>query len=112
MKNVFCDIPLKSRTPSVRYQYKAHWYVVDIPKEVRLTNVTKDGVRSPERMPYHVVIQREYIYRNKNNGDSSNSVKENEDKRTRQEPIESLEAPAPIKVDMSMFGDEDEGDNL
>ena len=102
----------QGRVYSIRYQYKAHWYIVDIPKEVRLTNVTKDGVRAPERMPYHVVIQREYIYRNKNNGDSQNSNKENEDNRTRQEPVEPIQSSAPIKVDMSMFDDEGEGDNL
>lgn len=99
----------QGRVYSIRYQYKAHWYVVDIPKEVRLTNITKDGVRAPERMPYHVVIQREYIYRNKNNGDAKSSDENNEDKRTREAPPESIEPSAPIKVDMSSF--EDEGDD-
>jgi hypothetical protein len=37
-------------------------------------------------------------------------LKENEDKRTRQEPIDPIDGIAPIKVDMSMFDDED--DNL
>jgi hypothetical protein len=100
------------RVYSIRYQYKAHWYVVDIPREVRLTNITKDGVRSPERMPYHVVIQREYIYRNKNNGDSTQTEPDGkEDSRTRQAPPESISPSDPIKVDMSAFEDE-EDDNL
>lgn len=100
----------EGRVYSVRYQYKAHWYITNIPKEVRLTNITRDGVRAPERMPYHVVIEREYIYRNKNNGDAKNTPDENKDNRTREAPQEPIATSAPIKVDMAAFGDE--GDNL
>lgn len=56
----------KGRPYAIRYLYNAHWYCVSIPNEVRITNVTVDGIRKPERMPYHVVIQREYVFRNQN----------------------------------------------
>jgi hypothetical protein len=100
----------QGRVYSVRYRYKAFWYVVSIPKEVRLTNTTKDGLRSPERMPYHVVIEREYLYRNKNNGNQQNSNEETKDSRTREAPQEPILGSAPIKVDMAFVDDED--DNL
>lgn len=65
----------KGRIYSVRYLYKAFYYIVALPKEVRITNVTVGGVRGPERMPYHAIIQREYIFHNQNRGDKLNQNK-------------------------------------
>lgn len=65
----------KGRIYSVRYLYKAFYYIVALPKEVRITNVTAGGVRGPERMPYHAVIVREYIFHNQNRGDKLNQNK-------------------------------------
>lgn len=62
----------KGRIYSVRYLYKAFYYIVALPKEVRITNVTQGGVRGPERMPYHAVIVREYIFHQRNRGDEKN----------------------------------------
>jgi hypothetical protein len=60
------------RTYSIRYLYRAFYYVTDILREVRVTDVTIDGVRRPERMPMHVAIQREYIWHNINQGNELN----------------------------------------
>ncbi len=45
----------KGRIYSVRYLYLAYWYITVILKEVRVTNVTENGERTPERMPYHAI---------------------------------------------------------
>jgi hypothetical protein len=65
----------KGRIYSIRYLYKAFYYIVALPKEVRITNVTDGGVRGPERMPYHAIIVREYIFHNQNRGDKLNQNK-------------------------------------
>ena len=62
----------EGRTYSIRYLYRAFYYVSSIIKEVRITEVTENGIRRPERMPMFVQIQREYLYRNINNGDELN----------------------------------------
>lgn len=72
----------KGRVYSIRYLYKAFWYVVAIPKEVRITNVTTGDVRSPERMAYHAVVQREYIYLNVNRGQNSDGSGSNSEVKT------------------------------
>lgn len=65
----------KGRVYSIRYLYRAYWYVLSIPKEVRITNVTVGNQRTPERMPMHAVLVREYIYHNQNRGDAQNANK-------------------------------------
>lgn len=62
----------KGRIYSVRYLYKAYYYVVALPKEVRVTNVTVGSERGPVRMPYYAILVREYIFHNKNRGDKMN----------------------------------------
>jgi hypothetical protein len=97
----------RGRIYSVRYLYKAFWYVIQIPSEVRITNITNGDVRSPERMASHAVIQREYVYQNQINSKMSN-LKPEEKRRVREEPTESI-APnsTQIRVNMSDIGDGD-----
>lgn len=75
----------EGRVYSVRYKYRAFWYIVQLPNEIRITNVSTDGIRSPERMPYQAVVQREYVYHNKLN--SQNQTIDNK------EPDRTIEAP-------------------
>lgn len=95
------------RVYSIRYLYKAFWYVVAIPKEVRLTNVTEGGKRSPERMAYHAVVQREYIYMNQINAGKSTELKPEDEKRKAQEPAQN-ENPNGSVVQVNMGNIEDE----
>lgn len=60
------------RTYSIRYLYRAFYYVTSLLREVRITNVTEGGVRRPERMPYFIQVTREYIYHNINNSSELN----------------------------------------
>lgn len=74
----------KGRVYSIRYLYKAYWYVVSLPHEIRITNVTGGGgVRSSERMAYAAIIMREFMYHNQNKGNALNQ----------------LESPTPNRVD-------------
>lgn len=99
----------KGRIYSIRYRYKAYWYVVSLIKEVRVTNVTTGNVRSPERMPYFALVVREYIYHNQNKGDAQNQLKPKEPKRVVSEPTEPLNPDKyVIPVDMSAIGDDEE----
>lgn len=99
----------KGRIYSVRYLYKAFYYIVALPKEVRITNVTTGGVRSPERMPYHAVIVREYIFHNQNKGDKLNQNKPKTPERVVQAPREQINPNKfAIPVDMSNIGDSDD----
>ena len=97
----------KGRIYSVRYLYKAFWYVVAIPKEVRITNVTTGDVRSPERMASHAVVQREYIYTNVNRGQNqdgssgSGEAKTSDPKRIISKP-ESGISPNSSKIKVNM----------
>jgi hypothetical protein len=92
----------KGRIYSIRYLYNAFWYVVSLPKEIRITNVTTNGVRSPERMPYYAEIVREYIYHNQNKGDQVNQLKSKTPGRVVEAPTESIDPANPvIPVDMS-----------
>lgn len=99
----------KGRVFSIRYLYKAYWYVVAIPKEVRVTNITTNGVRSPERMPYHVVVQREHVYHNQQKGDNTiNTLQTNDTNRTVQAPIENIDnTESDVQVDMSIYDTEE-----
>lgn len=95
----------KGRVYSIRYQYEAHWYVVQILNEVRIGNVTENGVRQEARMPYHIMAVREYVYHNRNNGQQTQPnpklVKEDRN-REAPEPSYDITPNTPhIKVDMS-----------
>jgi len=98
----------RGRVYSIRYLYKAFWYVVQIPNEVRITNITNGDIRAPERMASHAIIQREYVYQNQVNSKTSN-LKPEEPRRTREEPTESI-APNSnqIRVNMGYIGDGDD----
>lgn len=99
----------KGRIYSVRYLYRAYWYVVSLIKEVRVTNVTSGNVRSPERMPYFAMIVREYIYHNQNKGDAQNQLKSKDPKRVDAAPVEPLNPDKyVIPVDMSAIGEDEE----
>jgi hypothetical protein len=92
----------KGRIYSVRYLYDAYWYVTAIPKEVRITNVTTNGVRAPERMSYHAVIQREYVYLQVNNGNKQSELKTEDQKRIVESPRSGIDPNGTkIKVDMN-----------
>jgi hypothetical protein len=101
----------KGRVYSIRYLYTAYWYIVSLPKEVRITNVTTGQVRGPERMPYHAVVQREYLYHNQNRGDQLNQ-------NVSKTPDRAVAAPTPVivpnaftvPVDMTAINDDDSGD--
>jgi hypothetical protein len=74
------------RVYSIRYLYKAFWYIIAIPKEVRLTNITEGDKRVPERMAYHAVVQREYIYQNQVNAGKRTELTPEDPKRTVSQP--------------------------
>jgi len=100
----------KGRIYSVRYLYKAFYYVIALPKEVRITNVTTGGVRSPERMPMHAVIVREYIFHNQNRGDKLNQNKPKTPERVAAAPVQNIDPNKfHIPVDMSTITEDDEG---
>lgn len=92
----------KGRVYSVRYLYKAFWYILQIPNEVRITNVSNGNIRAPERMASSAIIQREYVYQNQNNSQVSTLKPEDSGTRTRQEPADKpLSSNAQISVNMS-----------
>lgn len=91
----------KGRVYSIRYLYKAFHYIVSLPKEVRMSNVTEGGARVPERMAYYAVIQREYIYHSQTRGDPKNQSQSPTPQRAVQEPLDTIKpGPAAITVDM------------
>lgn len=97
----------KGRIYSIRYLYRAYYYVVALPKEVRVTNVTTGGVRAPERMPYHATIVREYIFHNQNKGDKINQNKPKTPERVGREPAQAVNPNKfVIPVDMSTIGED------
>lgn len=98
----------KGRIYSVRYLYRAYWYITILLKEVRVTNVTTNGERAPDRMPYHCIAQREYMYHSQNKGDKQNQLKSKDPKRAGKEPIESIKPAVGISVDMSAVGESDD----
>lgn len=99
----------KGRIYSIRYLYKAYWYVTSLPKEVRVTNVSTGNIRSPERMPYHAVVVREFVYHNQNKGDQENQNKPKEPNRAVEAPKQALQPDKyVIPVDMSAIGDDGE----
>lgn len=75
----------KGRVYSIRYQYLAFWYIAELINEIRMTNT--DG-ETPARLPYHAIVQREYVYHNKNRGDAQDSSIAETTERTVSEPTE------------------------
>lgn len=99
----------KGRIYSIRYLYRSYWYITVLLKEVRVTNVTTDGLRSPERMPYHAIAVREYVFHNQNKGDKTNQLKSKDPARVDKEPISDIgQDKSAILVDMSSVGDDNE----
>ena len=99
----------KGRVYSIRYLYRAFYYVIALPKEVRVTNVSTGGVRSPERMAMHAVICREYIFHQQNRGDKANQNVSKTPQRVEAAPTESINSNKfEIPVDMSTIADDEE----
>ena len=99
----------KGRVYSIRYLYRAFWYVVSLPKEVRVTNVTEGGVRRPERMPEHAIIVREYIFHNQNKGKGTELLTPKDPKRADAPPSEVVNVTGePVNIDITNFSDPDE----
>lgn len=98
----------KGRVYSVRYKYNAHYYVTSIPNEVRVTNVTTGDSRAPARMPYHIYIQREYVYHTTPRKDDTEKPRQTESTRTTPEPSPQPTNPQyQVKVNVSNFTEEE-----
>jgi len=92
------------RVYSIRYRYEAHWYITAVLNEMRIGRTTEGNVRKETRMPYQVMIQREYVYHNRNRGDSQNTNKENETDRTNEKTEEKIENEKyEVKVNVNNF---------
>lgn len=97
----------KGRVYSVRYLYRAFYYVVSLPKEIRMTNITENGVRSPERLASYAVLQREYVWHSQNRGDPKNQSQSPTPQRAVQEPLDSIKpGPGAISVDLINFSED------
>jgi hypothetical protein len=96
------------RVYSVRYKYNAHWYIVSIPNEIRITNVTEGNTRKPARMPYQAYIQREYVYHQTPRKDNTEPQKQTEPTRIIPEPVQKIPVDNyQVKVNIGTFSDED-----
>lgn len=104
-KNPGIDVDTgKGRIYSIRYRYEAHWYISAVINELRIGNVTSGGERKESRMGYHVMIQREYVYHNRNRGDSIDTDKDSETERTRPEQEENIDPDRyQVKVNLNSF---------
>ena len=92
----------RGRIYGIRYFYLAFWYVSQLINEIRITN-TSDA-NSPTRLPYHVMIQREYVYHQKNRSSAESGAKVTP--RTQEPPVENIDPNQyEVKVDMRDFGD-------
>jgi len=101
----------KGRVYAIRYLYQAHWYVVSLPNEVRIGNVTEGGQRKEERMPYQAAIVREYVYYNRQNSAKQTDYKhpKEDKKRTHPEPEYDAKPNNPgIRVSMTDILESDE----
>jgi hypothetical protein len=93
----------KGRIYSMRYKYNAHWYITEIPNEVRVTQgVDENGKTFPERMQYSAIIQREYVYYNQNN-----DVAEDQGSRKRVRDIEEPKQAIPVPNEYKIKIDKD-----
>ena len=94
----------KGRIYSVRYTYNAFWYIQQLINEIRITNT--DTSNDPARLPYHAVIQREYVYHNRNNGDTKDTNSDTRTERTQPAPVEELDPnDTEVKVDIRNFSE-------
>lgn len=94
----------KGRVYSIRYRYEAHWYVSAVINELRIGNVTTGNQRKESRMGYQVMIQREYVYHNRNKGDDKDKDKKNETDRTKPEKPETINSnDYKVKVNVNNF---------
>jgi hypothetical protein len=100
----------KGRIYSIVYLYRAYYYVVALPHEVRITNVTVGNVRTPMRMAMHAVIMREYLFHNQNKGNKTNQNVPPVPQRVDSAPIESI-APNKYQVSVDMLGIATAGSN-
>lgn len=92
----------KGRVYSIRYEYNAHWYITQIPNEVRVVQGTSsDGERFPQRMSYSAIIQREYVYYNQNNDTQKDHGREKE-VRDIEEPKHVVETVDNYQVKVNM----------
>ncbi len=92
----------KGRVYSIRYDYLAFWYVDSIINEIRITN--SEDATKPSRMPYHVSIQREYVYHNRAKPAKTDLNSDKEDSRTNKAPEPTLDDNQnQVKVNMSYF---------
>lgn len=103
----------KGRVYSVRYSYVAFWYILQLLNEIRITNT--DTATEPSRMAQHVMVQREYVYHNRNRGDKENQTekqikKEKNDKKAKRPSRNNQEVKTKItenkpklRVDMKDF---------
>ncbi len=96
---------------SIRYLYKAFFYVVQLPKEVRMAVITKNGVRTPERMAYNAVIQREYLYHSQNRPDPLNQSASKTPERAVQQPLQTVK-PNPNSISVDMVNIAEDNDNF
>jgi len=93
----------KGNIYSIRYKYNAHWYITEIPNEVRVINNTNaEGEVEVQRMQYSALIQREYVYYNQNNDIDKDHGREKE-VRDIEEPIEQVNVVGEyqVKIDMN-----------
>jgi len=98
----------KGRVYSIRYLYRAYWYILSLPKEVRITGVTTGGVRVPERMAYNAVCVREFLYHNQNQSKDTNARGAKPADRADAAPKVSINPNQfNIPVDMSAIGGDD-----
>lgn len=101
----------KGRVYSIRYLYNAYYYVVSLHKEVRITNVTQNNVRKPERMPMYAMIVREYMFHNTNRSQEINQSENKAPQRAIQAPIEPINPNSQaVPVNMSDFTEDDSYD--
>ena len=102
------------RVYSIRYKYNAHWYITEIPNEVRVAQTFDDnGEKVAQRMPYSAVIQREYVYYNQNNDLEKETGREKEVRNieTPKEPINLIDE-FEVKVDMNDINGTDNLDDI
>jgi len=97
----------KGRVYSIRYKYNAHWYIVSIPNEVRISQISLGETRSPARMGYQVMVQREYVYHNRARGDGEKPNTPPETPRTDPKPTQSVPVDSyQVRVNIGNFEDE------
>jgi hypothetical protein len=102
----------KGRVYSIRYMYRAFWYVLNMIKDIRITNVTEGGIRVPERMAQHCVIVRENFFHNQNKGAGQETLKSKTPQRADAAPAEVVNVTGEaVNVDITNFGMPDQSDN-